>query len=1486
MSDEQVRVWVGAFGKHPGWDDHIADQGLETELLSQVKRLLYLEGIGGNIDSGAWEGLDEDEKLPGFDHVLLWRWPGGLVVGRLWSSSDGKGRTRYPMIVCAHCRGLSGSWVAGHCLEVIEALATRCREATDAAGVITAVDDARRKLRSDSASAPLALKGPLEGPPAIVELAAEDALGKQGLERVAYQLEREFGSFLLTDEESGTRSRTIDVRPRHMRVPACRSEAGAACVLWLRFLLERADPSVPLVAVFRRGERFCDLIAGEPTRSQFSCFQSSLARMPLTTEIPYTIDPAFAEQVAARIEAGRNGTLRDTDLGRVAEQPTRIRRPPIKADRSQMKLVGMVAGAVVLLIVLIVAAMKVAGGGGGSGGHAKVDTDDSKPVAPVGDRPTVQSADAEARRAAFVEWCRDYTGWFGPLTSIRGEDRAVLEGDAHLASRVLGPIEAAQNKGVVLHPLDAVSNPPPTVSGLADSPPSEVVDEKVWSRTEAARAVIREVAEGLESWPTRQQAEAVAARLESAQIPAPAAQLRTAAKSIGPGAEGSIVLAAQALSRLANGDIAREADQVDAVMNASALMKKSADRVLEEESATFDEFLTRVRSSADLASLSGFRDELGEMAKLSASLTEFIRGGLDEVDPVVFAAQSQAHQGSFRGVDRLRLWLSEAKRPEMRKLDPMLDPRRSTDVAASLRGVDEAIAGINESARSEMAAEFVAISDRRAEVGASAQTLLATPWNTRTRAEVERETRAVSREIASLGSDVQDLRAAISQNVAEKLAELKARESFAGSELASVDEIWRSGRDALIARYEADRNDLALFRDSRALSDALRAVVDAAQAESGAVSGRPTWNSAPIVARQTASCESAVRAHAAVFAGGLVQPDQVRAAVSGIGADVARADAELGSWIESLGAIETHLQGFFGLDEGWADGGTIRARVAGLGANADEARAIAPAVFAEVATLERVASAGRDRARLLTLLAEPGLGDSGALAAWRALDAVSPAWPGGADELRQEMDLSTRVRTAARGLGDGARAGELEATVDRELARRWATAVGRSPDWADLRACVQLREACGGKAEDLSEAARFNLGVLALREAMNTDDDDAANRARVAAALASPAFAAAPAGDARGWLTEVREIVDEDGAAIPPLDPSAVGPALAGWRVVEGSSEERLVYEFGSRNPSRLAFRLVTLATGESSYLCETELTVGVVAHLADADPAFAKALVASLDWIEPQRDARRGMLTWEWSGTQDKPGLIPASAWISSVLVPLDEYLIDSGGAKYPTEDYPMQRLALSNALFVSARLGCRLPTEAEWKAARVEVESIGVDGGWNMRDQSLARQAAHVAAKGSAWGQPMPPDSDGQDQLRGDPAYGFDDGSIWLMAESAGPEVPFRHMIGNVHEFVILDPKAQSEALGPRTVAPDQESPRRWYSVARGIEAGVIGGSLFSRSDAPVDSASPVGDVRGGWSDVGVRLAFSPGSGRVRRSVASRVASLVDDAPLLRAP
>jgi len=138
---------LAAFGKHPGWDDHVEDLGLETESLNLAKKILYVNGIGGQIDSGAWAKLDPEQQLPAFKHVFAWQRSGQILLGRLWSSSDGKGRKLYPMVVCFHFAGVTLDWALKHGLPALAELEIGCVNTASAADVRSLLGRHRAALR-------------------------------------------------------------------------------------------------------------------------------------------------------------------------------------------------------------------------------------------------------------------------------------------------------------------------------------------------------------------------------------------------------------------------------------------------------------------------------------------------------------------------------------------------------------------------------------------------------------------------------------------------------------------------------------------------------------------------------------------------------------------------------------------------------------------------------------------------------------------------------------------------------------------------------------------------------------------------------------------------------------------------------------------------------------------------------------------------------------------------------------------------------------------------------------------------------------------------------------------------------------------------------------------------------------------------------------------------------------------------------------------
>lgn len=302
VADLTPGVHLAAFGKHPAWADHIPDDlGLDHPRLIEVKQVLYVQGIGGNVDGGTWDKLDPAHRIP-FGHLFLWRTGSGgngdgeIVAGRLWHSKDGKGRDRYPMVACARFGGRSLAWALAEVFPLLDQLERDCTATTSEARVRSIVEAARQQLRS-RADAPAPPDAPAsEDPTAYLSAHADFCPDRTGLLRVLYLIEHDMAGFR---EEpggafrSGIHRRLESLRPEQMRVPACDAAPGSAAVRWSRFLSDRLGPAAPIFAAVPLTGGWVDMIVGKPAAPQFYCLRTSPAALPLSTEIPYSMSPDF-----------------------------------------------------------------------------------------------------------------------------------------------------------------------------------------------------------------------------------------------------------------------------------------------------------------------------------------------------------------------------------------------------------------------------------------------------------------------------------------------------------------------------------------------------------------------------------------------------------------------------------------------------------------------------------------------------------------------------------------------------------------------------------------------------------------------------------------------------------------------------------------------------------------------------------------------------------------------------------------------------------------------------------------------------------------------------------------------------------------------------------------------------------------------------------------------------------------------------------------
>jgi hypothetical protein len=289
---------MAAFGKHPGWDDHIDDIGLETDVLVTVKRILYIQGIGRNIDSGSWDKLEEDQRLEKFGHVFVWCMNGDVVVGRLWSSQDGKGRSSYPMVVCVQCSKLPLPWVLTNILPRLEEIEQACVGTTSADDVQRIIEDARNQIRELAQGCEPERKLKVKRSDVLSKLAELPEMGpdRQGLHRVLYHIDRE-----IVHAGSGG-GKSVELRPALIRLPSSAPAEQESALLWISFLLAKFGLNMHILVIMPLRHSWIDIVIGEPTDLHFFCLRASISVVPLTSSIPYTMDSEFLAQTNQLID--------------------------------------------------------------------------------------------------------------------------------------------------------------------------------------------------------------------------------------------------------------------------------------------------------------------------------------------------------------------------------------------------------------------------------------------------------------------------------------------------------------------------------------------------------------------------------------------------------------------------------------------------------------------------------------------------------------------------------------------------------------------------------------------------------------------------------------------------------------------------------------------------------------------------------------------------------------------------------------------------------------------------------------------------------------------------------------------------------------------------------------------------------------------------------------------------------------------------------
>ncbi len=329
-------------------------------------------------------------------------------------------------------------------------------------------------------------------------------------------------------------------------------------------------------------------------------------------------------------------------------------------------------------------------------------------------------------------------------------------------------------------------------------------------------------------------------------------------------------------------------------------------------------------------------------------------------------------------------------------------------------------------------------------------------------------------------------------------------------------------------------------------------------------------------------------------------------------------------------------------------------------------------------------------------------------------------------------------------------------------------------------------------------------------------------------------------------------------------------PSSSGWVKSEIENPEGYVF---TRRDQRLVFLYLDIGKSqEASYICTTEVSLGLFLEIIDDDWKERPQTVDGLKWGKLTRNVGGGdvnefdLRTWAWK--PDQPKMVNLCEYW--VLPTADDeqvrkpFWVGVDQSPRPNINCPMNRIPALSAEIFAKMLRCKLPSLEEWIAA-TKLSPKAAQGGKildNVRDLKLKTQVEHWVLNEFR--------SHAAVILSGFQECGFerlaslsfdprDDGTIFFRAVPTldGKDFQVHDLIGNVAEWVTLG-------------TWDDQKPKY----------GIIGGSAISDPDVSEDQKdyyTPLEQPQASNpspSDVGIRLAFTAS----RPTLASNVRELLN--------
>ncbi len=282
-----------AFGKHPACNDHIDMLGNDSSLMTRIRRLLYTDGIRSNIENGAWKELESDNLID-FSHYFHWKYEGKIVIGKLWSSSDGKGRSDYPMVMCLETEYGICKKLYSEIHKLIDSLQAELIQSQTLDDMGCAIEKAAESfnasahVNSEYVDSNMSISDIRNG------LDCDDDVSLM-LERIVYHLFN--GSNVIGGNEI---IKVSEPGIWTFRVPKCllnrlmkantADEIDKELVeadLWFDFASIFFSKKFDVIVFESENTGYLDVIIGCPESAQVYCLRAGTGAIPLTTDIPY-----------------------------------------------------------------------------------------------------------------------------------------------------------------------------------------------------------------------------------------------------------------------------------------------------------------------------------------------------------------------------------------------------------------------------------------------------------------------------------------------------------------------------------------------------------------------------------------------------------------------------------------------------------------------------------------------------------------------------------------------------------------------------------------------------------------------------------------------------------------------------------------------------------------------------------------------------------------------------------------------------------------------------------------------------------------------------------------------------------------------------------------------------------------------------------------------------------------------------------------------